>query len=78
MGGEWDFETVFPRLFSLSLSKAYVVAAFGGWNNGMWVWNFVWRRNLFEWEKQIAGLVSQEVQGVSFDLGIQLNQHTSV
>lgn len=24
----------------------------GYWSDGVWHWEFVWRRNLFEWEKE--------------------------
>jgi len=83
--GSGALKNVFPRLFSLSLSKDFAVVAFGGWNNGKWDWN------LFEWEKQIVVLFSQAVQGASFDLdkedgsgrkgrssGIRLNRLTSI
>jgi len=59
--GSGALKNVFSMLFSLSLSKDFAVAAFGGWNNGKWDWNFVWRRNMFEWEKQIVVLFSQAV-----------------
>ena len=66
--GRGALKTVFPMLYSLSVPKASGMTAFGGWNNEKWLWNFVWRRNLFEWEKQIAKRLFQEVQGVNFDL----------
>jgi len=66
--GSGTLKNVFSRLFSLSLSKDSAVTTFRGWNYGKWDWNFVWRRNLFEWEKQIVVLFSQAVQGASFDL----------
>ena len=66
--GRGALKIVFSRLYSLSVSKGFAMAAFGGWNNEKWVWNFIWRRNLFEWEKQIAKRLFQEVQGVNFDL----------
>ena len=51
--GNGALKEVFPRLFSLSLSKESKVAEFGAWNNGQWAWTFAWRRSLFEWEKQL-------------------------
>jgi len=66
--GRGALKTGFSRLYSLSVTKAFMMAAFGGLNNGKWVWNFVWRRNLFEWEKQLAERLFQEVQGVNFNL----------
>ena len=44
--GSGMLNSVFPRLFSLSLSKASAMVEFRAWNNGIWEWNFVWRRNL--------------------------------
>ena len=52
----------------MSLSKASKVADLGVWNNGVWVWNFSWRRNLFEWEKQSVCQIFQVIQGLSLDL----------
>ena len=61
-------KNVFPRLYSLSLLKASKVADLGVWINGVWVWNFLWRRNLFEWKKQSMCQIFQVIQGLSFDL----------
>jgi len=66
--GSGALKVVFPRLFSLSLSKESKVVELGAWNNGLWVWTFAWRRSLFEWEKQLEYQFSQVVQGVCFDL----------
>ena len=44
------------------------MAEVGAWNNNVWVWKFGWRRNLFEWEKNLECLLSQEVHGVSLNL----------
>ena len=66
--GNGALKEVFPRLFSLSLSKESKVAEFGAWNNGQWVCTFAWRRSLFEWEKQLECHFLQVVQGVCLDL----------
>jgi len=55
--GSRALKSVFPRLFSLSLSKESKVTELGAWNNGLWVWTFAWRRSLFEWENQFECLV---------------------
>jgi len=46
--GSGALKSVFPRLFSLSLSKDSKVAELRAWSNGLWVWTFAWRRSLFE------------------------------
>jgi len=38
---------VFPRLFSICSAKDAKVAELGYWSNGVWVWQFVWRRSFF-------------------------------
>jgi len=66
--GSGALKIVFPRLFSVSLSKTSKVAELGVWNNGIWDWKFAWRRSFFEWEKQLECHFSQVVQGVCFHL----------
>ena len=31
--------------------KKWVIANFGLWDGLLWVWNFQWLRQLFEWER---------------------------
>ena len=45
--GRRALKSVFPRLFSLSVSKASKVVELGNWNNNRWEWNFGWRMNVF-------------------------------
>jgi hypothetical protein len=52
----------FLRLFSVSTQQQEVIRDMGNWVNHEWIWNFHWRRNLFQWEldlvAQLEGLIS--------------------
>jgi len=37
----------------------------GEWFNGSWEWKLVWRRGLFEWEKNLELQLLQVVQGMN-------------
>lgn len=43
----------FPRLYNVSLSKDNTVAEMGNWTEQGWVWNWSWRRQMFEWESDL-------------------------
>jgi len=49
----------FPRLYSLSLDTGKAISELAEWVNveGRQVlsWKFLWRRELFEWEKDQVG-----------------------
>ena len=60
---------VFPRLFSLSLSKVAKVVELGNWIDGVWVWHFEWRRPFFEWEKSLVEEFVQILHGAKLELG---------
>lgn len=40
----------FPRLFSIYEQCNAVISQMGSWQNEEWVWNFRWRRRLYDWE----------------------------
>jgi len=40
-------KSVFPRIFSLSVTKGAKVAELGNLIDGVWVWHFEWRRPFF-------------------------------
>jgi reverse transcriptase-like protein len=44
------FKKAFPRLFSISLQREEVISQMGIWNGCDWLWNFRWRRSLYDWE----------------------------
>jgi len=55
--GRQPLKDRFPRLYSLTLSKDKVISEVGQWGNTDNVesfhWNLLWRRDLFEWEKDL-------------------------
>ena len=67
---DWSILEILLWCMLVCWNSKYIIigGSFWGWNNGKWDWNFVWRRNLFEWEKQIVVLFCQAVQCASFDL----------
>jgi len=60
---------VFPRLFSLSSAKNAKMAELGYWYNGEWVWNLVWHRSFFDWEKSLVEQLFQSLQEVKLVFG---------
>ncbi|XP_068466604.1 uncharacterized protein [Phaseolus vulgaris] len=46
-----------------------MVAEFGYWANGVWVWHFDWRRPFFVWEKSLVEQLVQSLQEVKLVLG---------
>jgi len=49
-----------PKLFEL-----------GNWVDGVWVCKLVWRRNLFEWEKDLESELLPELQGLRLELELE-------
>ncbi|OMO53991.1 reverse transcriptase [Corchorus capsularis] len=41
----------YPRIFALVVNKTGKVEEFGNWSRGMWNWNIVLRRSVFDWER---------------------------
>jgi hypothetical protein len=44
----------FPRLFGISTQKEALVSEMGCWENGVWRWELLWRRNFFVWEEELV------------------------
>ncbi|XP_020972640.1 uncharacterized protein LOC107627573 [Arachis ipaensis] len=44
----------FPRLFSISNQKGSVIGDCGFWDGLEWIWNFQWRRDLYQWELDLV------------------------
>ena len=40
---------IFPRLFSISTQKDFLINQMGAWNENSWNWILQWRRPLYEW-----------------------------
>jgi hypothetical protein len=66
-----SLQNTFPRLFGMSVQQDAVVSEMGGWTDGVWNWNLLWRRNLFVWEEelfqQLFQVISQKNVIVSDD-----------
>ncbi|MCH92906.1 putative non-LTR retroelement reverse transcriptase, partial [Trifolium medium] len=62
--GDSSLRVRFPRLFSLSLQKeATVNEVVLASENGLCVWNFVWRRPLFQWEEESVSRLLELLEG---------------
>jgi len=44
---------LFPRLFILSDQKETLVGNVVAWSEGRWRWELKWRREGFEWEREL-------------------------
>jgi len=62
--GRGNLKSVFRRLCSLSCLPESKVAECGYWVDGVWKWNLLWRRNLFEWEKDLERQHFEMLQGL--------------
>jgi hypothetical protein len=43
----------FPRLFSISNQQDAMLSDVGWWEDGVWNWRLLWRRNFFVWEETL-------------------------
>jgi hypothetical protein len=61
----------FPRIYGISNQKSNTILSLGSWVDGVWSWNFSWRRNLFEWEvpmfEEFLGLIQHFVPAAHED-----------
>jgi len=64
-------KSVFPRLYSLSISRNSKTVEFEDWVSVGWVWHVPWRMRLFEWEKPLKSHLLQELQGMKSDMEIE-------
>ncbi|MCH82219.1 LINE-1 reverse transcriptase like, partial [Trifolium medium] len=51
--GYQTLEQQFPRLFGISAQQHEKVANMGSWENGVWRWGLLWRRQFFVWENDL-------------------------
>ncbi|XP_057760748.1 uncharacterized protein LOC130981144 [Arachis stenosperma] len=54
----------FPRLFSVSNQCGSFIGECGFWDGLEWVWNFLWRRELFQWELGLLGQLHETLRPV--------------
>lgn len=64
---ECSLETIYPRLYTLSLDKEANIASMGVWDGLEWRWCFQWRREMFEWEKECFEDLTQKLRSVHLD-----------
>ncbi|XP_057444445.1 uncharacterized protein LOC130736659 [Lotus japonicus] len=62
--GNESLQSRFPRLYNLSKQKRYSVKNMGMWSNGVWHWDFKWRRSLRgreeAWLEELMGMLMFE------------------
>ncbi|MCI18150.1 RNA-directed DNA polymerase (Reverse transcriptase), partial [Trifolium medium] len=56
----------FPRLFSISLQKDAMVSNFWVEKEGVWGWEFDWRRRLFAWEDELLRELREVLPPLAF------------
>lgn len=64
--GDKCFKDIFPHLYSLSEQRGLNIEDLGEWwSNGVWDWRFVWRREMFLWEKELLLVFHNTVGSLS-------------
>jgi hypothetical protein len=63
---------LFPRLFSLSEQKDICVGELLKFDQGRRWWDFVWRRNLFQWEQDLVSMLVTSLEVVSLSLSMRI------
>ncbi|XP_015964835.1 uncharacterized protein LOC107494201 [Arachis duranensis] len=54
----------FPRLFSISSQQGFLIGNCGFWDGLEWIWNFQWRRKLFQWELEPVHQLHEQIRPV--------------
>ncbi|XP_057518409.1 uncharacterized protein LOC130799324 [Amaranthus tricolor] len=62
---------IFPRLYAISLQKDLLICQMGDWQEGSWAWNFIWRRNLYEWENDEVSRLKNHIEQLRPDKGME-------
>jgi mannosylglycoprotein endo-beta-mannosidase len=68
--GEIPLCSLFPRLFSLSEQKEICVGELLKVEEGRRWWNFIWRRNLFQWELDLLNQLVSSLENISLSLDV--------
>ncbi|XP_016206964.1 uncharacterized protein LOC107647403 [Arachis ipaensis] len=55
----------FPRLFSISNQQGSVIGDCGFWDGLEWVWNFQWRRGLYQWELELLNRLHEALRPIN-------------
>lgn len=76
--GDGKLMNAYPRLYSISLQRQELIYNMGFWDGYEWRWNFMWRRELFEWEKEEFSGLMASLNGPHFgkeDIDLQWWRH---
>ncbi|GAB4841386.1 hypothetical protein Ancab_039697 [Ancistrocladus abbreviatus] len=60
-----SLRSCFPRLYFLATEVNCTVAEMGEWVNGEWRWKFLWRRELFDRDKQRLAALTEKIDGIN-------------
>lgn len=55
---------LFPRLFMLSAQKEKTIGNMGALREGGWNWDLIWRREGFEWKKDLIHQLNQVLDNI--------------
>ncbi|XP_016168345.1 uncharacterized protein LOC107610874 [Arachis ipaensis] len=66
-------KVTFPRLFSISDQQGSKVGDCGFWDGLEWIWNFQWRRELFQWELELVHQLHERLRQVKLSDGEEDN-----
>ncbi|GKV01050.1 hypothetical protein SLEP1_g13646 [Rubroshorea leprosula] len=65
-GGE-SLANKFPRLYLISAGKDKKISQMGNWQDDLWKWDLMWRRNLFSWEEQQVEALKAVIQDTKIE-----------
>ncbi|XP_016170676.1 uncharacterized protein LOC107613265 [Arachis ipaensis] len=54
----------FSRLYSISSQQGVIIGDCGFWDGLEWIWNFQWRRELFQWELELVHQLHERLRSV--------------
>ena len=52
--GDMALKSKFARLYSVSVQKQMMISDCGLLDGLIWVWSLFWRRELYDWEKELV------------------------
>ncbi|GKV32072.1 hypothetical protein SLEP1_g40703 [Rubroshorea leprosula] len=67
--GKGSLANKVPRLYLISTGKNKKINQMGKWNNGIWIWNIQWRRNLYSWEKMQEAELLNQIHDITIERG---------
>ncbi|XP_015969301.1 uncharacterized protein LOC107492758 [Arachis duranensis] len=64
-----SLKVAFPRLFSVSNQQGSMIWDCEFWDELEWIWNFQWRRELFQWELELVHQLHERLRPVKLSDG---------